>query len=639
VNTEQLFTDWSNLWRPSEALSLSRWAEKNFYLSADYSARSGPIVLFRWQRDILDSFTDPRVEASVLMTSTQMIKTLFIQAALLYVITEAPGPVLISQPKDDDAKTFSKERLDPMLRDCPALHGKVSGKKRDAENTTTFKRFPGGSISLVGANAPGNFARRSIRYFFADEIDKYPASAGKEGDPIGLGDERTVTYGSRRKKIRCCSPTVRGSSRIAKEYEKSDQRKPWVPCRSCGEFQILKWTQVKWDNALPLEDRAQTARYECEQCGALWNENARYWSCERAEWRASKPFRGVAGFWISHLYSPWKTLAEIVRVFLLAKDDREQFKMWTNTTLAELWDEPGETPDDEKLYARRESFPFGFEGLVIPRRALFVTAAVDVQDDCLWVELAGWGRNKERWSLAYEQIKVMGSDHQPLRSTDPRLWDELEKVLQRDWRHESGQTLPIAVMTIDTGSRPRPVYDFALRHAQPGYGTAGIRVFAPRTVVPVKGSSTREMQQILMGVSKEDAARRRGGVRIVQVGTAAAKQEIYDCVRDRPSEGPHPGAYRFPMYERFYFEQLCSEKKVFHDNGTVEWVKFRANHALDCAVYNRAGAAVVGIDRFGEAQWRALEAAVAPQEKVTVPSPVQQPQQQFRRPRTQIKLL
>lgn len=641
MTTEQLFSDWANHWRPNEALQLADWAEKNFYLSSDYSARSGPIVLFGWQRAILNAFTDPRVETLVLMAGTQLVKTILIQAALAYVIKEEPGPVLIAQPTDDDSKTFSKERLEPMLRDIPVLKNKIAGGKRDSSNNITFKRFPGGSLSLVGSQSPGNFARRSIRYFFADEIDKYPASAGKEGDQLGLGDERTVTYGSRKKKIRCCSPTVRNQSRIEKEYENSDQRKPWCPCGACGKYQTLKWSQVKWDNSLPIEDAPNTAHYECEHCGALWNDVERFRASEKAEWRATKPFVGTAGFWISHLYSPWKSLAEIVRAFLKAKDDRQLLKVWTNTTLAELWDEPGDTPDDEKLYARREKYPFGLENAVVPQRVLFLTAAVDVQEDHLWVEVAGWGRGKERWSIAYEQIKVLGSDNLPLRTTDGRVWAELEKILQRDWLHESGNTLPIAVMTIDTGSRPRPVYDFAMTHAQPGYGSAGIRVYAPRTVVPVKGSSTRELQSILMGVSKEDAARKRGGVKIVSVGTGAAKQEVFDSVRYRPNEGPTPGAYRFPEYERYYFEQLCSEKKIVHPNGNIEWTPFRANHALDCAVYNRAAAAIFGADRFGEPQWQLLEARVKPPVRDAVPSPVQQQigQQPQRPRRTVIKLM
>jgi phage terminase large subunit GpA-like protein len=630
--TNELFTEWADLWLPEETLPLSQWAEKHFYLSPEYSARTGQINLYGWQREPLDAFTDPRVETIVLMCGVQMLKTLLQQIALAYVIAEAPGPVLFSQYKDTDVKKFSKERLAPMLRDIPALRDKVAGGKRDAENTIEYKQFPGGSITLVGSLSPANFAGRSIRYYFGDEIDKYPASVGKEGDPIDLAYERTTTYLSRKKIILACSPTIRGVSRIAKAYEASDRRKPWVPCPNCGEYQVLRWSKdtVRWDNSLrTIDDRAASARYHCERCEYGWNDVQRKAACEKSEWRNERPFTGTAGFWISHLYSPWKNLSGIVRQFLLAKGNRERMMVWTNTTLAELWDEPGDTPDWEKVYARREAYPFGVENAVVPMRGLFLTAAVDVQEDHLWVEVCAWGRGKERWSIAYEQIKVMGPDNQPLRTTDRRVWEELEKILMRDWPHESGETLPITVMTIDTGNRPRPVYEFARRHAQPAYGSAGLRIYAVRTVVPVKGSSSREMQQIIMGVTKEDAARKRGGVRIVTVGTSAAKQEIYDALRVRPGKEPMPGAYRFPSYEQFVFEQLCSEKKISHANGTVEWQKLGANHFLDCAVYNRAGAAMFGVDRNAnnEAWWAKLESLISPPKEAAAATPTPPPPQ------------
>jgi phage terminase large subunit GpA-like protein len=607
--TDDLISQWSKLFLPRESLPLSEWAEQYFHIP-EGSAKTGLITLYAWQREPLDSFTDPRVQTIVLMCGVQMLKTLLMQIAMAYVIAEAPGPVLFSQFKDGDVRKFSKERLEPMLRSCPVLMGKVASGKRDTSNTIDYKRFPGGSLTLVGSLSPANFAGRSIRYYFGDEIDKYPASVGDEGDPVDLAIERTITYRSQRKIILACSPTIRGRSRIGRAYASSDQRRPWVPCPGCGEPQVLCWPQVKFNSGGSIAERADSARYECLKCAARWNDNDRWAACERSEWRAQKPFSGSAGFWISHLYSPWKPLSDVVAKHLEAMGSRERRMVWTNTTLSELWDEPGETPDYEVLYARREEFAFGLD-CIVPMRVLFLTAAVDVQEDHLWLEVCGWGRGKERWSLAYEKIEVKGADGIPLRTTDGRVWQELDKILARDWPHESGQSLPIAVMTIDTGSRPRPVYDFALRHAQPGYGTAGIRVYAPRTVVPVKGSSSRDPQQVLMGASKDDAARKRGGVRIVTVGTVAVKQDIFDSIRRRPAAGPDPGAYRFPKYERFYFEQLCAERKIFHSDGAAEWKKLGANHALDCAVYNRAGAAVFGIDRMSEREWALLEARVS----------------------------
>lgn len=625
MSLEITTSQWSNLWRPPVKLSLSEWSEKNISLSPEYSARTGPLKLYGWQRGILDSFSDPTVETIVLMCSTQMVKTLFLQLALAYVICEQPAPALLVQFKEDDVKNFSKERLDPMIRDCKILGDKFGGStKKDPDNTLLFKRYPGGTIALVGAGSPGNAARRSICYAFLDEIDKYVHDVGGEGDFIDLVKERTATFESRRKIILVCSPTTKDTSRIGRAYDNSDQRKPYVKCWNCHEWQVLKWPQVRWDNSLPKEQRHLSARYECLKCGKPWTDVQRWDVCERADWRAHKPFIGTAGFWISHLYR--KRISEMVKDFLAAKDSRTSLKSFLNTNLAELWEEEGEAPQWEVIKGRAENYPHG-DDAIVPMRGLFLTAFCDVQADRLEYEVCAWSRSKESWSVAYGVIQCFDSNGKTLQSSNTELWTELDKVLMREWNHESGTTMPIMVMGIDTGDRPKPVYDFASRHVQPAYGVAGIKVHAPRSVCPTKGSST-ETLRLLAGVSKQDAARKRQGVRIVSIGTAYAKQELFDNLRiPKPLMNmPAPGYCHHPQYGEEYFRGLCAEKRVVHEDDSVSYEKiYPRNEPLDCKVGNRAMAAVFGIDRFTDQHWGMLEKQMGISAAVQVQVPATQP--------------
>lgn len=615
VDLDELFRGWSNLWAPRERVSLSQWAEANFVLSPEYSAGTGPLRLYGWQRGILDSFTDPRVSEIWLMCSTQLIKTLFLQCAIAYTIAEEPGPILLLQPKEADAKSFSKERIAPMCRDIPALQGKVAQvKSRGSNNTILEKTFPGGILALAGGVAPGNAARRSVMVFLADEVDKYPLSAGKEGDILSLGDERTATYGTRAKKARACSPTVKGVSRIGKGYETSDQRKPWAPCPQCGNFQILDfWKGVKWEN-----DDPDTAYYQCAHCPARWNDVQRWAACERVQWRASVPgpFKGIAGFWINHLYSPWKRLRDIVAKYLASKDDPYEYITFVNTNLAEMYEQTGETPDEEVLLARAEDYAFG-EDATVPQRALFLLCAVDVQESPprLEYEVTAWSRERECWSIDYGVLTRNAENGEPLPVTTPELWDvELEKLLQRKYRHASGRWMPIYVMGIDTGSRPQPVYRFAKKHAQPAYGAHGMSITVPGTVIALKGGA--DAYRVIEKVSKENAARKHQDVRIVTLGTHRIKQEIYDSLRNtKPREdgGPVIGCYHHPKYEKSYFEGVCGEQRIVHDTGKVEWKKrpnYR-NEPFDLKVYAR-GLYSALTDRWPERVWRAFEDALKP---------------------------
>ncbi len=597
---------------------MADWAEANIVLSSEYAARASSLKLFGWQREPMNCFSDPEVQELVLCTGTQLIKTLVIQTAIAYVVSEDPGPILLIEPKEDACLAFSKRRLAPMIRDCACLTGKISNSLHGKQGSTLLsKDFPGGNLLIVSANTPTDLAQHTIRYVFCDEPDKYPASAGKEGDPMDLAWERAATFMSRKKRILACSPTVEGLSRIGKAYKASDQRKPWVPCWKCGQYQLLVFSQVKWDSSLSKERSPATAHYECLHCQAHWTDIQRQTSCNKAEWRAEKPFAGIAGFWISHLYSPWKKLSEIVSHFLKVKDDRQQFQVFVNTVLAEEWQETGETPDADVLYGRREGYGHGLEEAVVPQRGLFLTAAVDVQDNPprLEYEVVAWGRGRENWSVAYGAIQCFAQNGQPLPVTSRELWDKLDQdVLQKNWLHESGKRLSIMAMGIDTGNRPKPVYEFARRHPQLAYSAGtGLKAHAIRTVVPVKG--TPDILRIISSVSKEDASRQRQGVRIVGIGTHCAKQEIYDLLKhSRPSadSSPVPGCYHFPLYDLSYFNGLCSEVRIVKDNGKVEYVKrAERNEPIDLKVYNRGMASVMGIDRFNEQQWQTLEAMVA----------------------------
>ena len=633
-----------DLFAPPSRLPLSTWAERNLVLSPEYAARSTNLSLFGWQREIFDAFTDPSVTDVVLMMSTQLTKTIFIQAAMAYVMVEDPGPILLVSPTDTDAKDFSRERLDPMIRDCVCLHGKVtSGHHTDVGGSGKASRlqgkyFPGGSLSLVGAGAPGNLARRTIRYLFCDEVDKYKLDIREEGDPINLAWERTATFGSRKKRILCCTPTVMGRSRIGKAFKGSDQRRPYVPCWKCGFFQPLRFFPgeggpkgggyVWFDASLAKERQATTAQYVCENCQIHWTDMQRQRSCEKAEWRASAPFNGTAGFWISHLYSPWKKLSDVVQTFLDTKDDRTTYKTFINTNLAIEWAEDGETPDHARLFARRESYSYGREG-VIPSHGLFLTAAVDVQESPprLEVEVRAWGRGRENWSICYEIIQCFAQNGEVLPVTSPELWQKLDQdILRHNWVHESGHTLPIMAMAVDTGRRPKPVYEFARTHTQLSYSPGvGVRIRSPRTVVPIKG--TPDQYRVLSSVSGEDATRRQQGVRILGVGTHCAKQMIYDALRHvqpktvppSPNDPPVPGLYHFPMYDMPHFTGLCSEVLVVKENGKAVYEQRNPrNEQIDIAVYQLAMAMVVGIDRFTEAQWRQMEEALKPIDKPSV---------------------
>ena len=176
------------------------------------------------------------------MGAAQMLKTSVLVNFLGYIADVDPGPVLVVEPRSEDAKALSKDRVAPMFRNTPCLKGKLAAvKSRDSNNTALHKVFTNGSghITFTGAISPSGLVMRPIRYLLLDEVDRYPLSAGSEGDPVSLALQRTGEFDHNKKVIMCSTPTVDGESRIQAAWNTSDQREYFVPCPLCNHFQIL----------------------------------------------------------------------------------------------------------------------------------------------------------------------------------------------------------------------------------------------------------------------------------------------------------------------------------------------------------------------------------------------------------------
>ena len=169
---EALLAGAMDAWRPAKRLQLADWADQHFYLSAESAAEAGKWHTLPYQREPLNCFTDPSVESIAFLKSARIGYTKMLDVATAYFIACDPCPLMIVQPTIEDAEGYSKEEIAPMLRDVPVLHGLVSdAKTRNGDNTILDKRFPGGSVSLVGANSPRGFRRVSRRVVLFDEVD------------------------------------------------------------------------------------------------------------------------------------------------------------------------------------------------------------------------------------------------------------------------------------------------------------------------------------------------------------------------------------------------------------------------------------------------------------------------------------
>ncbi len=576
-------------------------------LAARASAEPGRYRIARtpYMRAIMDALSpaDP-CRRVVFMKAAQVGATEGANCFIGFIIHQAPGPALAVQPTVELAKRNSRQRIDPLIEESPALRSLVRpARSRDSGNTMLSKEFAGGILIMTGANSAVGLRSIPARYILLDEVDAYPASADEEGDPVTLAEARSLTFAHRRKVLLISTPTVKGFSRIEREYEASDQRRYFVPCPHCGHTQALVFERLRWEKGKP-----ETAAYHCESCETPIAEHHKTAMLAAGKWRATGTAADPAtiGFHLSALYSPvgWLSWEAIARSWEAAQGSDESIRAFKNTILGETWVETGEAPDWQRLYDRRERWPPG----TVPAGGLLLTAGADVQHDRIEVDVWAWSRGLESWLI--DHIVIEGG---PERA---ELWAELDRLLNRVWDHENGGVMVLKKLAIDTRYAEIPVYGWARR--------AGIA-----QVAPVMGIKTFSQSSPVSGPTYVDASdqgkRLRRGARHWSVAVSTFKAETYRFLRlERPTDEERaegkaypPGSVHLPRWvEDEWLKQFVAEQLVTvrtrRGFARLEWQKMRErNEALDCRVYARAAAWIAGVDRFPERRWRRMEAAVA----------------------------
>ena len=573
--TVRLFKKIATILSPPPVLTVSQWADEYRRLSPEASAEPGRWNTDRapYQRAIMDAVNDARCEDIIIMSSAQVGKTELILNIIGYYIDYDPSPILVLQPTLEMAQTFSKDRLAPMLRDTPALKGKVKdARSRDSGNTILHKTFPGGHITMVGANSAAGLASRPIKVVLMDEVDRYPASAGTEGDPIKLAEKRTTTFWNR-KKIKVSTPTIKGRSPIEKEFLTSSMEEWNVPCPCCGKYQPYEWGRIHFSDVT----------MECKFC--LEHISERDWKSNPGKWVAAKENNKKRGFHLNELASPWKHWEEIIEDFKEADRDRKQgdiekLKTFVNTALGEPWEERGEAADDNVLLSRRERY-----NADLPDGVLLVTAGVDVQDDRFEVEITGWGKGYESWGILYKKIKCNPEQEE--------AWNKLEQFLDTELYFENGNSLLIAATCIDTGGHfTSETYKFLKKMERKQKKIFGIKGMGGEGIPLINKISTNNVEK----------------VRIFILGVDSGKEILMTRLKT-VDEGP--GYCHFPInadrgYDETYIKGLTSEQRVVSvkDNrATLKWVKKSGtrNEPLDLRNYSTAAAEILRPD------WDVLE--------------------------------
>lgn len=605
---------WAASWRDGlrlpPSLTVSEWADQFRVLSKVASAEAG-----RWRtsrtpylREIMDCLSPSSpVRKVVLRKGAQVGATELGNNWVAYQVATAGGAMLIVQPTVEMAKRWSRQRLAPMLRDTPALAGRVKdARSRDSGNTMLAKEYEGGILVITGANSAVGLRSMPAALVFADEVDAYPETVDDEGHPVELAERRAATFPFR-KVFEPSTPRVKHASRIDADFEASDQAFYYVPCPHCGTKQRLEADRLVYDPDAP--DLCDSMA--CIECGALMPEGRKPQMLEAGEWhrldrdsgawvRREPDPRKAAGFHLDALYSPlgWTSWAEIAVEREAAKSDENRARTYQNLMLGLPYEERSDAPDWQRLYEQRETYPIG----VVPAGAYVLTLGVDVQRRRIELTWWGWGPGFEGWWVDHE---VIDGD-----TSRDEVWQSLTEAARRRLAHAEGAAeLPADLVCIDMQYETDQVKRW-------------VESMRSRRVIAVQGSDAWGSPTVIgWGETGKDGRRKgvaRRGFRFLRVAVSSAKLELYRRLRREPQEEPPPWGgpwVHLPQVSQEVVEQLTAEtvrrRKTpsKRAGASLEWVKTRErNEQLDLAVYAMAGAYRLKVDQFTATSWERLRA-------------------------------
>lgn len=550
---------------PPEQLTVSEWAEQYRMLDSKSSAMPGP-----WSNEVtpyligvMDEFNNYETEQIVFVKPTQIGGTEALQNMIGYIVAQDPAPTMIVYPTDTLAKSVSENRLQPMLRATPEI-----AKKFDENSSLLELQFDNMYLTLVGSNSPSGLASKPIRFLMMDEVDKYPGASSKEADPIKLATERTKTFHN--KKIYITSTPTLKTGHIWKAKESADIEKHYfVPCPHCGEFIEFKFQNIRFpdDEGMSYADRAEFATYVCQECGCIITDNDKHNMLRLGEWRVvrhnTKYVRSVA-FWINTLYSPFVRWADIAKEFLLTKDDPEEFQNFTNSWLAEPWEDTKLKTNAELVLERQTELP----AFVVPSWAKMITGGVDVQETSLYWTIRAWGDFLTSQNIAHGQALS---------------FEEIDRIMNIEYMTEDGEPVVVNLCLIDSGDQTDTVYDFCVFHSD--------------YALPVKGASHAQLSHYkLSKINREGSS--ANGMTLVLVDGDKYKDMIAGRMRKPNGRGSWM-VHNDCDYE--YATQVTNEHKVnVKSGGQVRQVwkpkySHADNHYLDTEVYAMAAADIMGV--------------------------------------------
>jgi len=582
----------------------SAWVPKNIKVPyGPFESRLFSFDITPHLYGMLDAYAMPFVKKVAVCAAPQTTKTTFAHVALTWSSVFAPGPALHIYPTESTGKEIMEERIQRIYTESPPLRRLLTGRKEDITKDKIRLRNMVHRIAWAGSLT--SLAFRSVKYWDADEVDKYDERPSKdETSTLNAIKLRGRAYDRSGGKGLVLSSPSTDTGFIWTEISKETQAVfvYWSRCPYCDHEQLMDFTRetFTWPHgddghSLPRLDieSKKLARYICSNpdCARPWDDDARDRAqrlAMRGGWRlrlddigtkGEEMFRYLRrerpqsiGFIVPSWISYFVSLSSVAAAFLKCHDrdlsPEEQFAAYQDFQNAHRslpWRiELSAQPVDmvKRFYDDRPEGILPGGDRVASLLAGIDTQGVDPQGNGLFylsIWAIGYGFKNEQWLVLRRPV------------------DSFEAIAQLLWNSEyfdaDGQRYHIEHALIDMlGHRTKDVLEFCLQYE-------GL-------ITPCYGSS-RQMSQGYVFSQREympgtDKPLPGGGIRAIRMNTKYYKDNMAVKLSLEPDT---PGCIHiYPDAGEDYCKQLVSEAR--DKSGKWQQIGSRPNHYWDnwCAV-------------------------------------------------------
>lgn len=581
------------------------------------------------------------------------------EAWAAHAIVNDPGDMLIVQMNEQKAREYSKQRIDRMIENSPAIGLLASNNARD--DNTHDKKFKHGMWLKIAWPTVSNLSSTSYRYVFETDYDRMPQNLDGEGNPFMLGSARPRTFLSRGKICvesspgfpivdAAWTPATRHEAPpcdgILAIYNNSDRRRWYWRCPDCyegfeaapgvGLFNLPSERELLEE--VRTADLTKLAKHHshvvCPHCGSMIAFKQRYelnkggkWLQDGLIWTKADGVTGTAmnsvtaGYWLGGVaaaYQDWtlmltKHLQGLRDYALTGNEGTLQVAVNTDQGMPYLSRHLAESQGARKSPAERAEPTL--VRYTCPPETRCVIGSVDVQGGVasrFVVQLHAVGPNMEQWLINRFEIKLseregMGAEKAQIDPSNyPEDWDVLtEQLLRATYKTAIDNVeIRLKMLVVDSGGEAGATpnaYAWFRRIRKLGLHTR-VRLY--------KGASDKKAPQIKETMVGARRPGEKGDIPLLMCNTNLLSDGV-DAGLKRQEAGPN--YIHFPSWlPPAFYDELTAEQR----QKTGVWMQIRKrNESFDLCRMVRVGMLVLGLDKIKD--WNVVPGWLKPLEHNT----------------------